>query len=260
MAKGLRRSGGSWLVFWSIMTTMMILPTAPGGRLHGLAQRAPGCASMVTAFVAFGLAMGCGPARRHANGAGAGTPGAAGATAGAPCSTAQDCASGICEGGCGAQGGVCAAGDRMCTMDATEYCGCDGQTFLASSSCPGRQFSAKGTCPGAPSLIAPPAPGPTAVPPVAGAAASPQGAAVPGRGAPDGSACTVAADCASNLCEGRGCNDRNGTCVAANRMCTRDLRSYCGCDGVTFAASGSCPGQRFAEANACRTAAPRAAK
>jgi hypothetical protein len=36
-------------------------------------------------------------------------------------------------------------------------------------------------------------------------------------------------------------------------MCTRDLRTYCGCDGQTFQSSGSCPGKRFANPGECST-------
>ena len=38
---------------------------------------------------------------------------------------------------------------------------------------------------------------------------------------------------------------------ARQRKCTLDLRPYCGCDGVTFRTSGSCPGQRFSARAEC---------
>ena len=66
----------------------------------------------------------------------------------------------------------------------------------------------------------------------------------------DGAACHAGDDCASGICEGEGCNVP-GRCMPRARACTRDLRTYCGCDGKTFQASGSCPGQRFASRNAC---------
>jgi hypothetical protein len=54
------------------------------------------------------------------------------------------------------------------------------------------------------------------------------------------------------VCEGEGCDDAHpGKCVPKDRMCTRDARQYCGCDGKTFVGSGSCPGQRFQAAAAC---------
>ena len=81
--------------------------------------------------------------------------------------------------------------------------------------------------------------------------APPDSPAQTGRVA-DGEACLAAADCASGVCEGQGCDDRTpGQCAPAARGCTRDLRPYCGCDGVTFRTSGSCPGQRFAERAEC---------
>ena len=64
--------------------------------------------------------------------------------------------------------------------------------------------------------------------------------------AADGASCLAASDCASGVCEGQGCgDDQPGTCALAARPCTKDYRPYCGCDGVTFHGSGSCPGQRF---------------
>lgn len=69
---------------------------------------------------------------------------------------------------------------------------------------------------------------------------------------PDGASCLAASECASGICEGEGCgDDQPGTCQPSSRMCTRDLRQYCGCDGETFGASGSCPGRRFATRAPC---------
>lgn len=78
------------------------------------------------------------------------------------------------------------------------------------------------------------------------------GPATPKREAkPAGAQCSAASECESGVCEGEGCGDNAGTCAPANRGCTRDLRQYCGCDGKTFQASGSCPGQRFSARAAC---------
>jgi hypothetical protein len=63
--------------------------------------------------------------------------------------------------------------------------------------------------------------------------------------------CTVDADCGDGVCEGEGCDAGAGTCAPRERMCTRDLQTYCGCDGRTFQASGSCPGARFRHRGAC---------
>lgn len=136
------------------------------------------------------------------------------------CASDADCGEGICEGqGCGDANGVCVPRERMCTRDAQIYCGCDGVEFRASGRCPGRRFAHRGAC----------------------EQAQPK---------PDGAPCMLAAECASGVCEGEGC-EHAGVCVAASRPCTKDLRQYCGCDGTTFSASGSCPGQRFASRSAC---------
>ena len=63
--------------------------------------------------------------------------------------------------------------------------------------------------------------------------------------------CTDDSDCDGGICEGEGCGPGEGTCVPRDRMCTRDLRPYCGCDGQTFRSSGSCPGKRFAHRGEC---------
>lgn len=72
---------------------------------------------------------------------------------------------------------------------------------------------------------------------------------------PDGEACLQATDCESGVCEGRGCTDEEpGVCMSAQRMCTRDYRPYCGCDGTTFHGSGTCPGQRYLHEGTCEEA------
>jgi hypothetical protein len=69
---------------------------------------------------------------------------------------------------------------------------------------------------------------------------------------PDGTPCLSGTECASGICEGEGCtDDRPGVCAPRSRACTRDLRQYCGCDGKTFGASGTCPGRRFAARAQC---------
>jgi hypothetical protein len=66
-----------------------------------------------------------------------------------------------------------------------------------------------------------------------------------------GAACDEAAECASGICEGQGCGPGEGVCRASDRMCTQDLRPYCGCDGQTFSASGGCPGKRYSARGGC---------
>lgn len=67
-----------------------------------------------------------------------------------------------------------------------------------------------------------------------------------------GAACWEASQCESGVCEGPGClEDSPGVCAPEQRPCTRDLRPYCGCDGVTFFTSSTCPRQRFEAKGAC---------
>jgi len=79
------------------------------------------------------------------------------------------------------------------------------------------------------------------------------GSMAPTSGKPAGSTCLLATECSSGVCEGQGCgNDSPGTCASEARGCTRDLRTYCGCDGKTFQSSGSCPGRRYLAREACK--------
>jgi hypothetical protein len=70
-------------------------------------------------------------------------------------------------------------------------------------------------------------------------------------GRADGAACSTAADCAGGVCEGEGCGPEEGRCASKQRMCTRDLQTYCGCDGKEFRGSGSCPNGRFKKRGLC---------
>lgn len=105
----------------------------------------------------------------------------------------------------------------------------------------------------------PPGAGPVAsdggdAPTVVDSSEAGEGAAkpVPGPELPTGARCDSNADCgAEELCEGIGCGAQEGRCVTNARMCTRDLATYCGCDGSEFQSSGSCPGQRFAYRGSC---------
>jgi hypothetical protein len=68
----------------------------------------------------------------------------------------------------------------------------------------------------------------------------------------DGAACFEGGECASGTCEGQGCGTSTpGKCMPRARGCTRDLRTYCGCDGKTFQSSGSCPGRRYSAKEKC---------
>jgi len=78
-----------------------------------------------------------------------------------------------------------------------------------------------------------------------------------GGDTPAGVSCLRDADCGDGVCEGLGCgDDQPGKCVAKARMCTRDSRPYCGCDGQTFRGSGTCPGRRYAHEGECSSGAP----
>jgi hypothetical protein len=78
------------------------------------------------------------------------------------------------------------------------------------------------------------------------------GAPLPGPTLPTGPLCDTDADCGEGmLCEGVGCEAGQGRCVVADRICTRDLAQYCGCDNQLFETSGSCPGRRYAYRGPC---------
>jgi hypothetical protein len=75
---------------------------------------------------------------------------------------------------------------------------------------------------------------------------------LPGPKLPDGPLCDSDADCGTGMvCEGVGCDPGQGRCVARDRICTRDLAQYCGCDGQLFETSGSCAGRRYAYRGPC---------
>jgi hypothetical protein len=68
---------------------------------------------------------------------------------GESCLSADECASGTCEGlGCDdAHPGTCQPTNRKCTYDLQPYCGCDGVSFDAGGNCPSRRYAAAGKCP-----------------------------------------------------------------------------------------------------------------
>jgi hypothetical protein len=97
-------------------------------------------------------------------------------------------------------------------------------------------------------------PSPDATPPAGHQPSAEQGGIVeqPNGGA---MACNTDADCKGGICEGQGCGDMEGRCAPkTGRTCTRDLRTYCGCDGQTFQGSGSCPGKRYSSPGECGSA------
>jgi hypothetical protein len=127
----------------------------------------------------------------------------------------------LCEGvGCGPKEGRCVSNERMCTRDLAQYCGCDGQTFQGSGSCPGARYAYRGACD-------------------------------PKLG--DGEPCTDGRQCASGSCVGEGLEGCSPSAqgVCGEVACTMDLASYCGCNGIEFQASGSCPNRQFAYRGPC---------
>lgn len=144
---------------------------------------------------------------------------------GEACESDADCdAEQVCEGiGCGPKQGRCTPRDRMCTRDLATYCGCDGKEFQGSGSCPGGRYAYRGPCQPALEL---------------------------------GEACTSGAQCRSGLCAGEGLEGCGGGAqgVCSEAGCTKDLATYCGCNGFEFEGSGSCPNQQFAYRGPCEPA------
>lgn len=68
--------------------------------------------------------------------------------------------------------------------------------------------------------------------------------------------CTSASDCAAGLaCVGpEGCGVPWTCQPALGRPCTEDLAPFCGCDGVTFRGSSSCPARPYQHRGECTTA------
>ena len=56
--------------------------------------------------------------------------------------------------------------------------------------------------------------------------------------------------CAAGVCMGASCSG-SWSCGATTVACAADLTDYCGCDGLTFQDSGSCPRKPFAYKGKC---------
>lgn len=101
-----------------------------------------------------------------------------------------------------------------------------------------------------------PANGPMQVPPGQPAVIAPEPpretAALPETGRSAGAPCFSAGQCESNTCEGGSCDGNEaGSCAPVDRACSEVAGLFCGCDGNTFSASESCPGEPFAYKGAC---------
>jgi hypothetical protein len=71
-----------------------------------------------------------------------------------------------------------------------------------------------------------------------------------------GQKCGSNADCPKGeLCDGADGCGATWTCKAG-RVCTKDLVPFCGCDGVTFEGSSSCPGRKLAHRGPCKAPPP----
>jgi hypothetical protein len=67
---------------------------------------------------------------------------------------------------------------------------------------------------------------------------------------PPGPECSATSPCTAGTCVGSSCSGA-WTCVADGRECTDNLTQYCGCDGVTFSDSPTCPGRPYLYQGAC---------
>ena len=170
------------------------------------------------------------------------------------CESTADCRRWqVCFGAAGCGGGWRCERVRGCSRQRVAFCGCDGETFMASPECPGRTFLHRGTCDEAIATAEEPTP-PTAThprtaappPPVATTAtASAPPPAAPGT-------CSSSRECrAGRVCTGPpGCG-MAWTCEAPPAPCNPDTQVFCDCEGETFRASMTCPGRPHAHRGSC---------
>lgn len=132
------------------------------------------------------------------------------------CGPTEYCATPICPGEDVI--GECVPRETSCDLDFRPVCGCDDRTY--DNPCAARMAGvvvrAEGPCAPAPGECTPSSP------------------------------CTGGAICLG----GPLCTDR-WFCDFAMRACTDDLATYCGCDGVEFEDSSTCPRRPFAHLGAC---------
>jgi hypothetical protein len=202
------------------------------------------------------------------------------------CTSSADCARNrICWGVPGCATDWSCVRVRGCTRDSVPYCGCDGETFYASSTCPGRPYLHRGGCREAyASATAAPSPPdaeagrsadarrPGAVAPAstrrdrslpalgATGGAATAGSATVGSGTFDAAArlppgaCRTQRDCRrGEVCQGPpGCGmEAEWRCAPPERECVRDTQVFCGCDGRDFRASMFCPGRPYRHRGSC---------
>lgn len=116
-------------------------------------------------------------------------------------------------------GGVCVPiGPRECDLIYAPVCGCDNETYgnACAAAAAGVDVQHSGEC----EMPAP-------------------------------LTCTNETPCVGGVCIGMGCTGPAWECVFTGMACTDDLAAYCGCDGLTFYDSSTCPTQPFADRGAC---------
>ena len=142
---------------------------------------------------------------------------------GRTCTTSADCAGGTqCLGGegCAIPWTCQPALGRPCTADYAPFCGCDGQTFGASSTCPDRPYAHRGPCEMPP-------------PPDAGPAGC---TLADGSFCAVGAMCTLRGGCGGCYCASSGMLLCTGGCVDAGMpppiaCAPQDARGQGLCDG-----------------------------
>lgn len=152
------------------------------------------------------------------------------APAGPPCASSLDCPGNLqCRGPVGCEASWACGLARDCTGDHVAWCGCDGVTFYAPERCPGHLYAHRGPCE---------------------ALGTQEDLSADAED--EAGICESSADCRSGFeCAGiEGCSTF-WTCARRRRRCARDAVPYCSCDGTTFQASSTCPGQPFAHRGAC---------
>lgn len=191
------------------------------------------------------------------------------------CTSSADCRSWeTCFGLPGCASGFRCERVRRCRRDRIEYCGCDGETFTASSNCPGRPYLRAGACDEDTAVASlGPDGGDESDDPALALAASAAGTTDAGAttGAGEASvsvaaetpstepealppgACRSSADCRRpRICVGpQGCGF-TWTCERPPpERCNPDTQVFCDCEGETFRASMNCPGHTYAHRGSC---------
>ena len=158
-------------------------------------------------------------------------------TGGTSCVRTSECGSGLaCRGAPGCiSPWACGAARESCGPDTVSYCDCDGFTFHAQAGCPNRTYAHVGPC-------------------------EDPGIADASFGVPNGDepivqrdrTCSTSSECrGGEICYGPpGCG-MAWRCERARGCARRGRGTFCSCNGETFSAQRSCPGQPYSRAGAC---------